>query len=166
MQKLKFTAKQKTGPALVPPSDPSLPPGPPQMNKPVGPPPPPVELPRNFEECIDTARRAAGGQIEKAHLWAVLAQAHATKQLADKVDALNEYLGVYDEADPDDKEDGENTPEPRLADAIAEGILGAVSVVKDDLLANEVIQMALLAAQRGAAQAAKMATEGETPSEN
>jgi hypothetical protein len=164
MQKLKF--KPKTGPALVPPNHPALPPGPPQMNKPVGPPPAPVEAPRTYEECFEMARRAATGQTEKAHLWAMLAQAQATKQLADKLDALNEYIGVYDETDPDDKDDGEDSPEPRLADAIAEGILGAVSVVKDDLLANEIVQMALVAAQRGATEAAKAAAEGESPKEN
>lgn len=121
------------------------------MNKPVGPPPAPVELPRTFEECVERARMAATGQIEKAHLWAMLAQAHATKQLADKVDALNEYLGVYDEVHPDDSEDGD-PPDPRLADTIAEGILGAVSVVKDDVLSNDLVQMAIAAAQRGAVE--------------
>lgn len=140
---------------LVPPSDPSLPPGPPQMNKPVGEPPPPRELPRTFAECEERSRQAASGDINKAQLWATLAQAHALKEIADKLDAFNEYIGVYDDADNEDLEDGEKPAELRFADAIAEGILGAVSVVKDDMLAAPLVQMAIEAAKRGAAEAAK-----------
>jgi hypothetical protein len=110
---------------------------------------------------MEMARKAAGGQIEKAHLWAMLAQAHATKQLADKLDALNEYLGVYDEPDAEDREEGD--PDLRIADVISEGILGAVAVVKDDLLASGLVQLVMTAAHRGATEA--MAKE-EAPKEN
>lgn len=149
MMKLKLGKKPPEKTELVPPNDPSLPPGPPQMNKPVGSPPPPVELPRTYDECVDRARAAAGGQIEKAHLWAMLAQALATKQLADKVDALNEFLGVYDD-DPEDREEGD--PDPRFSDAVADGILAAVSVVKDDFLSNPVVQMGLEHVQKSVEQ--------------
>jgi hypothetical protein len=152
MAKFKFTAAaaQKPPPGmteLVPPSDPSLPPGPPQMNKPVGSPPPPVEAPRTFAECMELARRAQ--LAEKAHLWAMLAQAHAIKDVSNKLEALNEFLGVYDEAEEDDLDDGEKAADPRFADVVAEGILGAVSVVKDDLMSSPLMQMAMVAAQRG-----------------
>lgn len=133
---------------LVPPNDPSLPPMPAHIGKPVGPPPPPREQPRNYVECEERARQAAGGRVELAHLWAMLAQAHATKEVADKLDALNEYLGVYDEAEQDDLEDGETPLSPRLADVLSEGILSAASVIKDDLLSSPIIQLAMAAAMR------------------
>lgn len=109
---------------------------------------------------MEVARKAATGQIEKAHLWAYLAQAHATKALADRIDSLNEFLGVYDEAEPEDLDDGEEPINPRFSDVVGEGILSAASVLKDDLLSSTLVQMLLSAAMRGATDAAEAGQSG------
>lgn len=140
--------------SLPPPSvaevEAPLPPPPPQFNRPVGEPPAPRELPKTFEECEERARQAANGQIEKAQLWATLANAHAMNKAADKLDALNEFLGVYDETEEDDQEDGEEPLNPRLADVIAEGLMNAASVVKDDILSSALVQQILIKAREAA----------------
>jgi hypothetical protein len=119
----------------------------------------PIVAPRTFEECMELARKAQ--QTEKAMLWATLAQAHATNRIADKLDAFNEFVGVYDEAEEDDNEDA---PDTRFADVVAEGVASAYALIKDDILSHPLVQMALAAAQTQAAAAiAQMKNDSTKP---
>jgi hypothetical protein len=63
------------------------------MNAPVGPPPQAVELPTDYQGYVDLAKRVSRGSMtDKALIWVGLAQAQATKEVADRLDELLEML--------------------------------------------------------------------------
>ncbi len=96
-----------------------LPPAPPQLNAPVGPPPPEVVLPTTFEGYIELAKKVSRGEMtDKALIWVGMGQAEATNRIAN---ALEELLGFLN---PSQDESGEEHPSG-LAAAIADGILMA-----------------------------------------
>lgn len=99
-----------------------LPPAPPQINAPVGLPPPPVEVPSDFDGFLSTALKVRGGRLDMAQFWAVCAQAAATKLVADRFEELLVFVGAKIEVDED---------RPQLQDQIASGILTAAAEVKD-----------------------------------
>lgn len=116
------------GSKVAPPSPP-LPPPPPQMNQPVGPPPTGVAIPSSYEEFMETAVRARQDPMGRGMLWAALAQAAATKQVAERLEDLLVYLGADDAT-----EEGEQPDGPRFFDQISAGVRHGVLSLKDDFI--------------------------------
>lgn len=121
------------------------PPLPPQMNAPVGV-QPINKPPMNFEECMELAALVSQNRmrLEFGSHWAHMAQAFALKDIADSLHDLTDYLGAYD-ADDEKDEDGDPIPPVRISDQIAEGIMGAINVVKDDFSDAQIAAMAEIA---------------------
>lgn len=87
-----------------------LPPPPPQMLAPVGPPPEAV-IPVDYDGYITLARSSPNRMSSDSKMfWAMMAQAAAQKEIAERLGELLEFLGAYD---------GDETGEPRLSDIIA-----------------------------------------------
>ncbi len=103
---------------------------------------PEPELPTTFEGFVELSKLVAKrqGPSEKSALWASLAQAMATKQLAEKLEDLLEFLGARDIED--DLEDG-----PRFADQISNGIVNAAMIANEELLPPGAVDLFKLQAQ-------------------
>lgn len=124
MNPIRAQFPKKSPPAAPPPERPAAPP--PQMSGPVGPPPPIVEAPKDFEGFMIAAIKARTGRIDYAQFWAAMAQAEANNRIANRLDELLQYLGARD---TDDKEpDG-----PRLGEQITMGVVGATLDLQDIL---------------------------------
>lgn len=121
------------GANVPPPEDDEkpLPPPPPQFNKPVGPPPSAdsVKTPENFDEYMEWAKIARSGRMDMAHLWAALAQADATDRMANELNRLNEFLGVFDNDGEDDDDEDDDKPSSRLSEKLAEAAINALDIV-------------------------------------
>lgn len=104
-----------------------VPPPPAQMNAPVGAPPAPVAAPEGIEETLAMALKARNGRIEFALFWAQMAQALATKQVADHLDELLNFLGARD---AEELPDGDES-DPRLQDQITMGLLSAINELRE-----------------------------------
>jgi len=133
--------------AFVPdaPGEAPLPPAPPQMNNPVGPPPAAVPEPKTFEELMVVALKARGGRLDFAQFWASMAQASATKQVADRLEELVVFLGARD---------GDADEQRVFSDVIADGIINVALAANEELLPEGMIDLAK------AAMAARMAELG------
>lgn len=120
------------------------PPMPAHIGQPIPPATPELPLPSTFEGFVDLAKLAGGRAAEavplaKAAIWASLAQAHATKQVADRLDELLTFLGARDK-EPAEGEEPEEVG-PRLSDAITDGLVNLAMVANDELLPEGAIQL-------------------------
>lgn len=76
-----------------PPVAPQAPLAGPPMNRPVGPPPPEVELPTTFEGFVDLAKKVSRGTMtDKALIWVGLAQAMALNRIGEELTELVDAL--------------------------------------------------------------------------
>ncbi len=98
-----------------------LPPAPPQMNNPVGPPPGEPVLPVDFAGYIDLAKKVSRGALtDKAQLWATMALATAMNRQADLLEELVTFF-YPEETEKSEGVEGEPVPS-RASEAIADGI--------------------------------------------
>ncbi len=123
------------------PKEVQAPPLPAHMTQPIVAPPPEPELPTTFEGFVELSKLVSKrqGPVEKSILWATLAQATATKQVADRLEELLLFLGARD-TDDDADVDG-----PRLSHQISDGGLlaldqllpeGAMDILKAQIAAR------------------------------
>lgn len=134
-----------------------MPPAVPEQTAVPQPPPEPqfdrTTLPKNPKTFEEYMLLALHGQLpEMRNLMATLAHADATNRMAQRLEDLNEFLGVYDEVEADSEEEAEPA-HPRFADVISEGVLASVDVVKDDILSKPLVQMVLAMASAEAMKA-------------
>lgn len=106
--------------------EPTQPPLPSQMTRPVGPPPAPVTAPSTYDEFVTAALKARGGRMDMAQLWAQLAQADATNRAVTQLQRLNRFFGVDDVLSEDPV-----TDEPRLYAVIADGVTSATITIQE-----------------------------------
>lgn len=126
---MKIKLNGSTSPVQAPAETPP-PPLPPQMNAPVGPPPPHPELPMDYEGFMELAKKVSRGTMtDKAQLWVGMALADALNRLADGVWELVGALHPTEIELPNgDTEEAQSV----LSDAIADGlILASEATVKN-----------------------------------
>ena len=115
-------------PAAPPPERPAAPP--PQMSGPVGPPPPIVEAPKDFEGFMAAAVKARTGRIDYAQFWATMAQAEANNRIAD---TLSELVGLFAPVQID-VEEGVGESISVGSATITDGILSAKEAIIEEVM--------------------------------
>lgn len=94
-----------------------IPPMPPHIGKPVGPPPGPVKPPEGFDELFAMALKLrSNGKPGMMDFWARMAQADALNRVAINLERMNEFFGVFDNDDHPDEDT------PRLFDVLVAAI--------------------------------------------
>lgn len=99
-----------------------LPPPPPQIGKPVGLPPPDPDVPADYDGLVAMAADPRVQKIEYKMWWASMAQAAATKEVAERLGDLLEFLGAYGAPEDD------SVPSPRLSEEVVDGVLSALAL--------------------------------------
>lgn len=99
-----------------------LPPMPPHIGQPVGPPPGPVKAPEGYDELFAMALKLrSNGKPGMMDFWASMAQADALNRIAINLERMNEFFGVFDNDDHPDEDS------VRLSDVLTAAISDALT---------------------------------------